>query len=199
MAKPKFSNSWFKPNIPAWEYLFDSEFDPKEELLGIEIGVFEGQSTCWLADNILLNPNSKLICIDSFEGSAEHGNEDLSSLQETFERNIATTGKKNQIEIIKSYSYEALLDLNIKKVQADFIYIDGSHEAPDVLADAILAYHILKPGGIIIFDDYLWRLVSPDNPLRAPKIAIDSFITMFYAKVKPVMANTLQMYVKKIA
>ena len=36
----------------------------------------------------------------------------------------------------------------------DLIYIDASHYAPDVLSDAVLAFKLLKPGGILIFDDY---------------------------------------------
>ena len=41
-----------------------------------------------------------------------------------------------------------------------FIYVDGSHEAPDVLFDAILAHKLVKNNGIIAFDDYLW---SPEE------------------------------------
>ena len=38
----------------------------------------------------------------------------------------------------------------------DVVYVDGSHTADDVLADAILSWGLLKTGGIVIFDDYLW-------------------------------------------
>jgi predicted O-methyltransferase YrrM len=39
----------------------------------------------------------------------------------------------------------------------NFIYIDGSHQAPDVHADAVFAFQLAKVGSLIIFDDYLWR------------------------------------------
>ena len=38
----------------------------------------------------------------------------------------------------------------------DFIYVDGSHQAHDVLCDAILSFKLLRVGGIVCFDDYLW-------------------------------------------
>lgn len=38
----------------------------------------------------------------------------------------------------------------------DFYYVDGSHVAPDVMADAVLGWRLLKPGGIMVFDDYEW-------------------------------------------
>jgi predicted O-methyltransferase YrrM len=38
----------------------------------------------------------------------------------------------------------------------DEIYVDGSHVADDVLTDGIIAWRLLKQGGVLIFDDFLW-------------------------------------------
>jgi len=59
----------------------------------------------------------------------------------------------------------------------DFIYIDGSHTAPDVLADACMAWPLLKPTGLMVFDDYMWG--NPRDALHRPKIAIDAFTNIF--------------------
>ena len=59
----------------------------------------------------------------------------------------------------------------------DFIYIDGSHTAPDVLTDACMAWPLLKPMGLLVFDDYLWG--NPRDALHRPKIAIDAFTNIF--------------------
>ena len=59
----------------------------------------------------------------------------------------------------------------------DFIYIDGSHTAPDVLTDACMAWPLLKPKGLMVFDDYLWG--NPRDALHRPKIAIDAFTNIF--------------------
>ena len=59
----------------------------------------------------------------------------------------------------------------------DIVYVDGSHRACDVLMDGVLAWRLLKPGGVMIFDDYLWE---PDFlPSRRPQMAIDLFLEMF--------------------
>ncbi|MCM8831198.1 MAG: class I SAM-dependent methyltransferase [Candidatus Omnitrophica bacterium] len=34
----------------------------------------------------------------------------------------------------------------------------GNHNAPSVLMDAVLCWPLLKNGGILIFDDYLWKI-----------------------------------------
>jgi hypothetical protein len=59
----------------------------------------------------------------------------------------------------------------------DFIYVDGSHQAPDVLADAFLSFRLLRENGVIAFDDYLWQEALPDgiDSIRCPKLAIDAF------------------------
>ena len=43
----------------------------------------------------------------------------------------------------------------------DFIYVDASHRAPDVLLDAVLAFQLLRIGGLIIFDDEVRSIMPP--------------------------------------
>jgi predicted O-methyltransferase YrrM len=111
-------------------------------------------------------------------------------VQASFKRNIAeavriaNTGNIDNcvaVEARASTSLLALADLVACQHEvadlADLIYIDGSHEAKDVLTDLVLAYHMLKPGGFIICDDYMWR--QNTNPLSSPKLGIDSFYNCF--------------------
>ena len=64
----------------------------------------------------------------------------------------------------------------------DIIYVDGSHTADDVMADAVLSWGLLKEGGIIVFDDYRWNgsfFTGPGSHLPGellPGMAIDAFI-----------------------
>jgi predicted O-methyltransferase YrrM len=65
----------------------------------------------------------------------------------------------------------------------DFIYIDGSHKAADVLEDAVLSFRLLKVGGLLIFDDYAWNGGGPtefDNPRRG----IDAFYHAYGNQLK---------------
>lgn len=84
----------------------------------------------------------------------------------------------------------------------DFIYIDGSHQAPDVLMDALMCFELLKMGGVMVFDDCIWNEGLPGgvDPLRCPKIAIDAFTTIFSRKIKLIpAASVYQIYVEKIS
>jgi hypothetical protein len=75
-----------------------------------------------------------------------------------------------------------LCDPVVKKVPLyDFIYIDGSHIAKDVLTDACMAWPLLKPKGIMVFDDYMWG--NPRDILHRPKPAIDAFCNIFAEEV----------------
>jgi predicted O-methyltransferase YrrM len=52
-------------------------------------------------------------------------------------------------------SIHALSDLIRDAAKFDFIFIDGNHRFDDVIVDFYLSDHILKPGGLITFDD-MW-------------------------------------------
>jgi hypothetical protein len=106
---------------------------------------------------------------------------------------------ERKISKIKLSSYEALgnnaMRLNDKtRRRFDFIYIDGSHIAKDVLTDACMAWPLLKSGGIIVFDDYMWG--DSRDILHRPKIAIDSFVNVF-AEHLEVVAAGYQLAVRK--
>lgn len=198
--KYHFSTDWFSAHIPNWEKTLTPLKDQKINVL--EIGAFEGASTTWILDNLLQNPESKIITIDSFEGGIEHQdtssdwNKPLSTLEETFLSNIEKTGRMKQLELIKSYSYPALIRLNAeKKHEFDFIYVDASHMARDVLGDAVLAWPMLKEGGIMIFDDYNWNYYQEDY--ANPKLAIDSFLACFNMDIE-IISKDYQLVIKKV-
>ena len=75
-------------------------------------------------------------------------------------------------------STQLLPAITQEKYSFDFIYIDGSHTAKNVLTDACMAWPLLKRGGFMVFDDYLWRPLG-FTTVQRPKIAIDSFINLF--------------------
>jgi predicted O-methyltransferase YrrM len=78
--------------------------------------------------------------------------------------------------------------------------VDASHQAADVLADAVLAFQLLKPGGVIAFDDYIWSPMRPgtENPLMLPKVAIDAFTTIYSQNLR-ILPNLplYQLYIQK--
>jgi hypothetical protein len=50
-----------------------------------------------------------------------------------------------------------------------------------------MCFGLLRKGGILLFDDYLWDH-DPDHMMR-PKMSIDSFVNMFAKYLKPVISN----------
>ena len=58
----------------------------------------------------------------------------------------------------------------------DLIYIDGSHYCDDVLIDALKSFELLKVGGLIIFDDYMWK--GYNDPRDNPASSINAFLRL---------------------
>lgn len=144
----------------------------------------------------IIQSDIAIICVDSWEGGIEHQEgggkrSEMSDVERRFDRNIslAVSQAKFNAEVrkIKNLSQFALhlLMYENKYEYFDLIYIDGSHQAPDVLTDAILSFQLLRVGGVMIFDDYLWSMDRPGSQdvLKMPKPAIDAFLNIFQRKM----------------
>ena len=191
-----YQSDWFTPQIPIWEkYL--NEYKGKEHISFLEIGSFEGRSAVWLLTTILTSPSARLICIDTFGGSIENQTKhhiDLTQIEKNFDSNIGQTGSGNKVAKIKDFSSRAFQKLPY--LSQDVIYIDGSHTAPDVLSDCVLYFHLLKVGGIMIFDDYEWEETGMAG-LNTPKPAIDAFLSIYQEKIE-VLFMGMQVIIRKI-
>jgi predicted O-methyltransferase YrrM len=160
----------FSPRIPQWRRDL-AHFVDASSIKCLEIGSFEGYSGCWLLDNILTHNSSCLVCIDKFDN--EH-------TERLYDLNIQRSGASHRVVKLKGLSEDELV--NLEKSSFDFIYVDGCHEQAAVLQDGVLAWRLLKPGGIMTFDDYrladdpLFKLVYDEE---RPEIGIDAFLTVF--------------------
>ena len=165
----EFTQDWFTPNIPNWTTLL-AELRGRPGARALEVGSFEGRSACWLLENILTGPGARLDCVDTFTGAVEQRlGIETRGIRARFDANIAPWRERVTVHVGLSADV-----LRVLSGAYDFIYIDGSHLAPDVLADAVLAWRLLKPGGIMIFDDFLWNLLP--RPEQQPGTAIRSFL-----------------------
>jgi predicted O-methyltransferase YrrM len=185
MSEYKFTKDWFNWAPAVWEQLIPLLSGTATHRQFLEIGSFEGRSSIWIAEN-MMQDGDHLRCIDTWEGGEEHGEEDMSEVEERFRHNLIVATKKlprRRIFQLKGTSTKKLAELlsHPSEHSFDFIYIDGSHIAKDVLTDACMAWPLLKQGGIMVFDDYMWG--NPRDILHRPKPAIDTFINMFAEEV----------------
>lgn len=174
---PQFTSDWFTPSLPTWqEFIFP--FAGKAGLCFLEIGCWEGRSACWVLENVLTAPDARLICVDTFRGELLRPMNEAHGMQVEgrFDRNIRLTGAAHKVTKLKGESRYMLRQLPFSSV--DFAYIDGSHCCDDVLRDAVLVWDMLRPGGIMMFDDYDWRKY-PEHSRMHPKRGVDAFLSAF--------------------
>lgn len=209
MNKFDFTQHWFAGSAkPIWDNLMP-RLNPRKVL---EIGSFEGASACYLIQTLGEKHDLELHCIDTWEGGVEHKTDgncptDMNAVERRFTHNtqLAMSSVSKSIKLI---SHKGLSDEHLPRLIAagqsgtfDFVYIDGSHQAPDVLSDAVLSFKLLKVGGVMGFDDYLWseKLPYGVDPLRCPKAAVDAFVNLFIRKLKVMQSPLQQFYVQKIS
>lgn len=179
MSEYQFTKDWFNWAPEVWKQLIPHLPGEAGKRQFLEIGSFEGRSTVWIMEH-MMQEGDCITCIDTWEGGEEHGEEDMDAV---FNRFCDNTGlaferfPKRYFENLKGTSYEHLSNLAIWEAKHDFIYIDGSHVAKDVLTDACMAWPLLNPKGLMVFDDYMWG--DPRDVLHRPKVAIDAFTNIF--------------------
>ena len=174
-----FTQDWFTMRIPKWREVL-KPFQGQLNIHYLEIGVFEGRSAIWMLENILTHPTARITCLDV-------------RFNARFLSNLKLSGFLDKATMIKGRSQITLRTLPLNSY--DIVYIDGSHTAPDVLADAVLSWSLLKKGGIMIFDDYLWEWDLP--PQERPKIAIEAFLRIHKNELQK-LHQGYQIIVKKM-
>jgi len=82
----------------------------------------------------------------------------------------------------------------MKHESFNFIYVDASHQSLDVYLDSILAWKLLKIGGIIVFDDYLF---NKGDILNSPYEAVEKFKKNYIDDIV-ILHQDYRVYLKKI-
>ena len=183
-----FTKDWFSINIPNWKKHLD-QFANKTDLHFLEIGTHEGRSALWLLENVLTHPTSRLTCIDPWNDIKNYYGINVFT---RFSNNVKNYVDK--INIVKDYSSNALRKYDAVPI-FDFIYVDGCHTAPCTIEDMVLSFPLLKPGGLMIIDDYEWRAKEAEH--KRPQLAVDTFIEIYTEKIN-VVHKGLQVIIEKI-
>ena len=190
-----FSSDWF---VRLAKNNFDTYVSPlykDKPTQYLEIGTFEGQSLLYMFKNVLTSSDSRATVIDPFDFS----NNQLS----TFNTNI--NPYLDKIVIMQGLSQNELKKLSPNTF--DVIYVDGDHSSEASFTDATLSFPLLKSGGLMIFDDYLWiagcehilenkynpQLMNPCNPYSG----IMKFLELYSGCVE-IVASNWQLLVRKL-
>jgi predicted O-methyltransferase YrrM len=117
----------------------------------------------------------------------------LSEVESRFDKNLnifkSRLVKKKQTSL-------SFFSEQTTKSHFDFIYIDGDHSAEGVYNDASLAFPLLKSGGILAFDDYLWEHPSQNVDLK-PLSGIDKFLKNNELRIK-ILHKGYQVWIEKV-
>lgn len=163
---PEFTQDWFSNNIPLWKKQL-SHLKGKP-LSFLEVGTFEGRSALWLLENVLTHKDSRLYCVDVWKSS---------TLYKRFQKNIEA--HKDKVVVLKGLS--SVMLRGIKKEMFDFVYIDASKHSQNVMEEAVLSFPLLKPGGLLVFDDYTH---NKEHDYNCPRPGIDAFMNVYATEIK---------------
>jgi predicted O-methyltransferase YrrM len=194
-----FSSEWF---VKLAKNNFDTYIKPTYNSVAfnyLEIGTFEGASLSYMFNNVMLNPSSKATVIDPFDSFINGCQNQLQIFKSNLQPYL------DRITIIEGYSQNELNKLIPNSF--DLIYVDGDHTSQAVFTDAMLSFPLLKSGGIMIFDDYLWmydadhtteNIHSPRlHHLNHPYTGINAFL-LYNREYLEVLVSNWQMIIKKL-
>lgn len=126
----------------------------EEPVTWLEIGSYEGQSTHFTLENLLNNDWSSLTCVDPFDKEARElvrwgGNVDY---ELSFDANVGWSSKVNKIKCKGQVAMASMIESRHPNFNG--IYIDSDHAEDVVRTEIQLAWQLLRPGGILVLDDY---------------------------------------------
>lgn len=201
MPKRRFDHeSWFGESRQEFfsERLYTYQDSPGKFL---EVGSFEGRSAVWVLDNILKHPDSRLTCVDPcYEGYASNLRFNLSPyIAEGKCRLMEEHSESGLPRLLNEAAIAATSRVKFELGTYDFVYIDGCHHSEYVLRDAVMSFLLLKEGGIMAFDDYLWRggeFRGTRLGVWNPQPAVDSFLAIHTGSVE-VLDRGYQVWIRK--
>lgn len=184
---------WSTVHRPEWKSILDERLPKDRPIHIVEVGCFEGRSTVWFADYLQYHNESRMSCVDTWLGGEEVArtkqNFDMPQIFKTFMKNVDEHPQRRKIFVNVGPSQTALCSYQkFYHGMVDFVYLDGSHTQRDTIVDLVLAYMLIRPGGVIIVDDYKNNMQT-GNPKLRPRDAVDFFASS--------LENEIEFYVTR--
>ena len=134
----------------------------------LEVGTWKGASAIHMAKAARkLDANAQVLCVDTWLGShkvlwktpeyrrqllLKHG---FPQQYFQFLANVVHTKLQDAVFPMPMTSYAAAGILAEPQLKFDMAYIDAHHDEEEVYGDVKRCYELLRPGGIMLGDDYL--------------------------------------------
>ena len=160
-----YNEKWFCNNLNYLSVNFKDINNIKNIL---EIGSYEGRSAIFFLKNF---NGSKITCVDTWCGSDELKHVNFELIEENFDFNTSFYQSNKYLFKYKMTSNE-FFKKNHKYF--DLIFVDGDHSSDQVKVDLINSWNILKNGGYLILDDYMWWFYK--DLKKNPSTPINNFI-----------------------
>ena len=198
----EFTNKWFSPLVEAvWNCVVPAHMPAKF----LEIGSFEGRSACWIINKFAKVRDIEICCIDSWQGANDnaHMEVDFNATKARFDKNTGIALKSNPFKIdFKVHQGDSTTELmklflEGKENYFDFIYVDAGHKAEECLSDMVLSWKLLKKGGVMCIDDYIFALRHRPR-WDVPKTAVDAFVNIHMDDCELIPAPNGQIFARKI-
>lgn len=152
----QFTRNWHRNrNMQSFREFVHPEWAGKP-LTYLEIGVFEGQSLCWMMEHVLTHPDSRAVGVDPWLITTKLDQETMDAVRARAEHNA---GKWPRATLVRGNSAEVLRRMirygfvGLKKDSVDVVMIDGNHNKWAVIDDAEQCIKLVRPGGWLLFDD----------------------------------------------
>lgn len=191
-------------DLPSKEdrLVFESVLDmipPFPDIL--EIGTYTGTSLIAMNDYLLRkNSQANFTVVDIWVNYNEVGlGEKMieNGVEDAFYFNLSLFPRLiPNVTIYKKKSRDILIQFVREQRLFDFIYVDGSHACLDCYLDLELSWSLLKPGGILGIDDFLWSIDS-GKVLDIPFEAANHFYREHESELK-VISSGYRVFLKKV-
>ena len=158
---------WVSHHTAAWRRWLNHLVGRDDSHI-VEIGCLEGRSAIWLLDNVLTGQGCTLTTIDPWLNERFH-EWNVREIEANARANLEPYIEAGRCQILRGLSSDILPTM--PTAMYDGVYIDGDHSALGCLTDLVLAWPLLRPGGVVWLDDYLWG----DHDWCTPRTAIEAF------------------------
>lgn len=179
-ADKQFTQDWLTAKLEPWPSAL-ARFNGCGARV-LDVGSYEGRSCIVFLE---LLADCRVTTIDKFGSSDTEGR---------FDYNVRPYG--NRVVKIKDRALCALDKLSAKRRKFDVVFLDAGKRRDAVLGLSVAAWRLLKPGGILIWDDVGWRTDLPAD--ARPEDGVRLFCESFRSAIK-VHHDGYQMIVEKTA